>query len=173
MGRVVWQKLGGGQVDGDVALGDERVVVRGVGGTPEYELCGEARRRGVEAPKGTEEPVAHGPTDQGVLVLWLMEPYAWRTSSDRTHASRRRLQPPHVVEDAEELHGGAVGGHPELVGRQDAARHQARLVGVFEQSGRELPHRGQIRERSTVGDGAVWQLFGEVDEIRGMGLGHG
>ena len=28
--------------------------------------------------------------------------------------------PPHVVEDAEELHGGAVRGHPELVGRQDA-----------------------------------------------------
>ena len=81
--------------------------------------------------------------------------------------------PPHIMEDAEELHRGAVGGHPELVGRQDAARHQAGLVVVFEQSGRELPHRGQIRERSAVGDGAVWQLFGEVDEIRGMGLGHG
>ena len=47
------------------------------------------------------------------------------------------------------------------------------LVLVFEQSGRELPHCGPIRERPTVGDGAVWQLFGEVDEIRGMGLGHG
>ena len=31
--------------------------------------------------------------------------------------------PPHVVEDAEELHGGAVRGHHELVGRQDAALH--------------------------------------------------
>ena len=31
--------------------------------------------------------------------------------------------PAHVVQDAEELHGGAVGGHPELVARQDAARH--------------------------------------------------
>ena len=80
---------------------------------------------------------------------------------------------PHVVEDAEELDRGAVGGNPELNGRQDAARHRAGLAVVFEQSGRELPHRGQIRERSAIGDGAVWQLFGEVDEIRGMGLGHG
>ena len=33
--------------------------------------------------------------------------------------------PPHVVEDAEERHGGAVRGHAELVGRQDAAPNQA------------------------------------------------
>ena len=32
--------------------------------------------------------------------------------------------PPHVTEDAEELYRGAVGGHPELVGRQNAARHK-------------------------------------------------
>ena len=64
--------------------------------------------------------------------------------------------PPHVVEEAEELHGGAVGGHSELVGRRDAARHQAGLVVVFEQSRRELPHRGKIRGRPAVGDGAVW-----------------
>ena len=81
--------------------------------------------------------------------------------------------PPHVVEDAEELHGGAVGRHPELIGWQDAACHQAGLVVVFEQGGRELPHRGQIRERPAVGDGAVWHLLREVDEIRGMRLGHG
>ena len=28
-------------------------------------------------------------------VVWLMEPNAWRTSSDRTHASRRRLKRSH------------------------------------------------------------------------------
>ena len=44
-------------------------MVRGVGGTPEFELCGEARLCGVEAPKGSEEPVACGPTDQEVLVV--------------------------------------------------------------------------------------------------------
>ena len=81
--------------------------------------------------------------------------------------------PPHVVEHAEGLHGGALGGHPELVGWQDAACHQAGLVVVFEQGGRELPHRSQIRERPAVGDGAVWHLLREVDEIRGMRLGHG
>ena len=81
--------------------------------------------------------------------------------------------PVHVVEDAEELHGGAVRGHPELVGWPDAARHQAWMVVVFEQSGRELPHRGQIRERPAVGDGAVGHLLQEVDEIRRVRLGHG
>ena len=80
---------------------------------------------------------------------------------------------PHVVEDAEDLHGGAVGGHPELVGRQDAARHQAGLVVVFEQGGCELPHLGEIRGRPAVGDGSVWHLLREVDEIGGMRLGHG
>ena len=39
--------------------------------------------------------------------------------------------PPYIVEDAEELHGGAVWGHPELVGRQDAALNQAGLVVVL------------------------------------------
>ena len=38
---------------------------------------------------------------------------------------------PYIVEDAEELHGGAVRGHPELVGRQDAALNQAGLVVVL------------------------------------------
>ena len=52
--------------------------------------------------------------------------------------------PAHVVEDAEELHGGAVRGHPELVGRQDAALNQAGLVVVFEEGGRELPHLGGL-----------------------------
>ena len=80
--------------------------------------------------------------------------------------------PPHVVEDAEELHRGAVGGHPELVGRQNAARHQARLIVVFEQGGGELPYRGKVRERPAVGDRAMGLLFGEVDEICGMCLGH-
>ena len=81
--------------------------------------------------------------------------------------------PPHVMEDAEELYRGAMGGHPELVGWQDTARHQARLVVVLEQRSRELPHRGKVRERPTVGDRAVGLLFGEVDEIRRMGLGGG
>ena len=81
--------------------------------------------------------------------------------------------PPHVVEDAEELHGGAVRGHPELVGWQDAALNQAGLVVVVETGGRELPHRGQICERSAVGNGAVWRLLREVDEICGVRLGHG
>ena len=44
-------------------------MVNGVGSTPESELCGEARPSGVEAPKGSEEPVARGPTDQRVLVI--------------------------------------------------------------------------------------------------------
>ena len=44
-------------------------MVRGVGGTPESDLCGEARLRGVEAPKGSEEPMARGPTDPEVLVI--------------------------------------------------------------------------------------------------------
>ena len=81
--------------------------------------------------------------------------------------------PPHVVEDAEELHGGAVRGHPELVGRQDAALNQAGLVVVFDEGGRELPYRGQIGERPAVCDGAVWRLLRKVDEIRGVRLGHG
>ena len=81
--------------------------------------------------------------------------------------------PPHVVEDAEELHGGAVRGHPELVGWQDAALNQAGLVVVLEKGGRELPRCGQIGERPAVGDGAVWRLFREVDESRGVRLGHG
>ena len=47
--------------------------------------------------------------------------------------------PAHVVEDAEELQRGAMGGHPEPVGRQDAASHEARLVVVIEPSCGELP----------------------------------
>ena len=46
-------------------------MVRGVGVTPESELSGEARLRGVEAAKGSEEPVARGPTDHGVLLIEL------------------------------------------------------------------------------------------------------
>ena len=41
MGSVVHQMLGGGQMDGDVALvakGDKQVVVCGMGSTPEPEL---------------------------------------------------------------------------------------------------------------------------------------
>ena len=44
-------------------------MVSGAGSTPEPELCGEARLCGVEAPKGTEEPMVRGPTDQGVWVI--------------------------------------------------------------------------------------------------------
>ena len=72
MGIVVRQMAGGGQVDGDVALvaqGDEQVVVRGVGGTPEPKLRGEAGLRGVESPEGSKEPVARGPANQGVGVV--------------------------------------------------------------------------------------------------------
>ena len=32
---------------------------------------------------------------------------------------------------------------------------------------------GKIRERPSVGDGAVWHLLREVDEIRGVRLGYG
>ena len=81
--------------------------------------------------------------------------------------------PPYIVEDAEELHGGAVRGHPELVGRQDAALNQAGLVVVLNEGGRELPYRGQIGERPAVCDGAVWRLLRKVDEIRRVRLGHG
>ena len=81
--------------------------------------------------------------------------------------------PPYIVEDTEELHGGAMRGHPELVGRQDAALNQAGLVVVFNEGGRELPYRGQIGERPAVCDKAVWRLLREVDEIRRVRLGHG
>ena len=63
-------------------------------------------------------------------VVWLMEPYIVRRDP-RLEASPLAV-PPHVVEDAEEVHGGAVRGHPQLVGRHDAARHEAGLVVVFE-----------------------------------------
>ena len=51
---------------------------------------------------------------------------------DPRHEAPPPAVPPHVVEDAEDLHGGAMRGHPELVGWQDAALHQAGLVVVFE-----------------------------------------
>ena len=44
---------------------------------------------------------------------------------------------------------------------------------VLEKGGRELPHRGQICERPAIGDGAVWCLLREVDEVCGLRLGHG
>ena len=64
-------------------------------------------------------------------------------------------------------------GHPELVGRQDAALNQAGLVVVFDEGGRELPYRGQIGERPAVCNGAVRRLFWKVDEICRVCLGHG
>ena len=76
VGSVVRQMLGTGQMDGDVALvaqGDEQVVVRGVGSTPEPELGGEAGLRGVEAPEGSREPVARGPANQGVGVVQVSD----------------------------------------------------------------------------------------------------
>ena len=81
--------------------------------------------------------------------------------------------PPYIVGDAEELHGGVMRGHPELVGRQDAALNQAGLVVVFNEGGRELPYRGQIGERPAVSDKAVWRLLRKVDEICRVRLGHG
>ena len=56
MGSMVRQILGGGQVDGDVAVvaqGDQLVLVRGVGSTPEPELGGKAGLRGVESLEGS------------------------------------------------------------------------------------------------------------------------
>ena len=44
-------------------------MVSGLGCTPQSELCGEARLLGVETPKGTGEPMAHGTADQRVLVI--------------------------------------------------------------------------------------------------------
>ena len=41
--------------------------------TPEPELGGAARLRGVEAPEGGQEPVARGPTDQGVGVAQVSD----------------------------------------------------------------------------------------------------
>ena len=63
-------------------------------------------------------------------------------------------------------------GHPELVGRQDAALNQAGLVVVFDE-GCELPYRGQIGERPAVCNGAVRRSFRKVDEICRVRLGHG
>ena len=63
-------------MDGDVALvaqGDEQVVVRGVRSTPEPELGGEAGLRGVEAPEGSQEPVARGPANHGVGVVQVSD----------------------------------------------------------------------------------------------------
>ena len=49
------------------------VAVHGVGSTPEPELGGEAGLRGVEAPEGSEEPVARGPANQGVGVVQVLD----------------------------------------------------------------------------------------------------
>ena len=64
-------------------------------------------------------------------------------------------------------------GHPELVGRQDAAPNQAGLVVVLDEGGCDLPYRGQIGERPAARDGAVRRLFRKVDEICRVRLGHG
>ena len=69
--------VGGGHVDGDVALvaqGDEQVVVCGVDSTPEPELGGEAGLRGVE-----EGQRARG--QLGARGAWTGEPGGWGGSS--------------------------------------------------------------------------------------------
>ena len=74
------------------------------------------------------------------------------------------------MKDVEELHRGALGGHRKLVRRQDAIRHQAKLIVVLQQRGGELPHSGKVSERPAVGNRAMWLLLGDVDEVRGVGL---
>ena len=117
-------------------------------------------------PCGGQDGVLGGVVDGAVRVADIVR------QDPRLEAPSPAV-PPYIVEDAEELHGGAVWGHPELVGRQDAALNQAGLVVVFNEGGRELPYRGQIGERPAVCNGAVWRLLWKVDEIRRVRLGHG
>ena len=60
-------------------------MVSGVGSTPEPELGGEAGLRGLEAPEGSQEPVARRPANQGVGVVqvWDVDADEVGESSDR------------------------------------------------------------------------------------------